>query len=120
MTALRSVKGIKLAFWGPEIATKAARVQRPRASRGGAEPQAGRSGDIIIAPEENWLMSTAVTTHGTQYTYDQRVPVIFFGASIRAGRDEAASPADLVPTLAAVAESKIAKTDGRVLTQALQ
>ncbi len=35
----------------------------------------GRSGDIIIAPEEHWLMSTAVTTHGTQYAYDQRVPV---------------------------------------------
>jgi hypothetical protein len=81
----------------------------------------GRSGDIIIAPEENWLMSTAVTTHGTQHAYDQRVPVIFFGASIRAGRyTDAASPADLVPTLAAVAKVKIARTDGRVMSQALQ
>ena len=63
-------------------------------------------------------MSTAVTTHGSQYSYDQRVPVIFFGASVRAGRyTGAATPADLMPTLAAVAKVKIAKTDGRVLTR---
>ncbi len=50
-------------------------------------------------------MSTAVTTHGTQYAYDQRVPVIFFGAGMRGGTyPAAATPADLVPTLAAVAQ----------------
>ena len=47
---------------------------------------AGRSGDIIIAPKDGWLMSTAVTTHGSQYAYDQRVPVLFFGAAVRPGR----------------------------------
>jgi hypothetical protein len=122
MTALRSVKGIKLAFWGPDLATKAARSSSDRVVRAAAlSHKLGRSGDIIIAPEENWIMSTAVTTHGTQYAYDQRVPVIFFGASIRAGRyTDAASPADLVPTLAAVAKVKIARTDGRVMSQALQ
>ena len=81
----------------------------------------GRSGDIIIAPKEKWLMSTAVTTHGSQYSYDQRVPVILFGASVRAGRyTGAATPADLMPTLAAVAKVKIAKTDGHVLTEAIR
>ena len=122
MTALRSVPGIKFAFWGPDLATKSARSSSDRVFRAAAlSHNLGRSGDIIIAPAEQWLMSTAVTTHGTQYAYDQRVPVILFGASVRAGRyTEAATPADLMPTLAAVAKVKIAKTDGRVLKQALQ
>jgi hypothetical protein len=122
MAALRAVPGIKLAYWGPDLATKAARASSDLVFRAAAlSHHPGRSGDIIIAPQENWLMSTAVTTHGTQYSYDQRVPVIFFGASIRAGRyTDAATPADLVPTLAAVAKVKIVKTDGRVMTQALQ
>ena len=77
----------------------------------------GRSGDFIIAPDEKWLMSaTAVTTHGSQYSYDQRVPVIFFGSSVRAGRYTGpATPADIAPTLAAIARVKIEKTDGRSL-----
>ena len=66
-------------------------------------------------------MSTAVTTHGTQYSYDQRVPVIVFGNSVRPGKySDASSPADIVPTLAAIAKVPIAKTDGRVLTSAVQ
>jgi hypothetical protein len=62
-----------------------------------------------------------VTTHGTQYSYDQRVPVIFLGAGIRGGTyPAAATPADLLPTLAAAARVKLAPTDGRALTAALR
>jgi predicted AlkP superfamily pyrophosphatase or phosphodiesterase len=61
-----------------------------------------------------------VTTHGTHYEYDQRVPVVLFGASVRPGRYAgAATPADIVPTLAAIAHVSIAPTDGRVLKEAL-
>ena len=70
-------------------------------------------------PKENWILSTNVTTHGTIYPYDQRVPVILFGAGIRAGRYERAStPADIAPRLAALANIKIAATDGRPLSEA--
>ena len=31
------------------------------------------------------MLSTAATTHGTLYPYDQRVPVIFFGAGVARG-----------------------------------
>ena len=80
----------------------------------------GRSGDLIMVPKERWLFSTSVTTHGTQYPYDQRVPVILFGASVRPGRcTQAATPADIAPTLAAVARIRIAPVDGRVLTEAI-
>ena len=120
--ALLTVEGIEFAFWGPDLATSAARASSDRIRRAAALSQfPGRSGDIIIAPKEKWLMSTAVTTHGSQYSYDQRVPVILFGASVRAGRyTGAATPADLMPTLAAVAKVKIAKTDGHVLTEAIR
>ncbi len=120
MTALRSVEGIGVAYWGPDLATQSARESSDRLIRAAALSHfPGRSGDIIIAPKEKWLMSTAVTTHGSQYAYDQRVPVLFFGAAVRPGRyTDEATPADLVPTLAAIAKVKIAKTDGRVLTSA--
>ena len=79
-----------------------------------------RSGDLIIVPKEDWLLAASVTTHGTQHDYDQRVPVIIFGASVKPGEYEAeATPADIVPTLAAVAGVRIAKTDGRVLNEAI-
>jgi predicted AlkP superfamily pyrophosphatase or phosphodiesterase len=122
LAALRSVPGIKFAFWGPHLATKSARASKDRVLRAAAlSHNLGRSGDIIVAPEEKWLMSTAVTTHGTQYAYDQRVPVLFFGASVRAGRyTQPATPADVMPTLAHVAKVKIAKTDGRVLKAAIE
>ena len=123
MKALLSVEGIEFAFWGPDLATSAARASSDRVRRAAALSQfPGRSGDIIIAPREKWLMTTAaVTTHGSQYSYDQRVPVILFGKSLRTGRyTGAATPADLMPTLAAVAKIKIARTDGHVLTEAIK
>ena len=122
LTALRSVEGISDAFWGPDLATAAARSSEDPVRRAAALSHfPGRSGDFIIAPKDNWLMSTAVTTHGSQHAYDQRVPVILFGASIRSGHyDGTATPADLVPTLAAVARLKIAAGDGRVLKSAIR
>jgi predicted AlkP superfamily pyrophosphatase or phosphodiesterase len=122
LDTLRSVPGIGYAFWGADLATAEARADHDPVRRAAAlSYNAGRSGDLIIAPGPNWLLSTSVTTHGTQHSYDQRVPVMLFGASVRSGHyQQAATPADLVPTLAAVAQVKIAPTDGRVLTEALK
>jgi predicted AlkP superfamily pyrophosphatase or phosphodiesterase len=122
LTALRSVEGLSDAFWGPDLASAAARSSVDPVRRAAALSHfPGRSGDFIIAPKDNWLMSTAVTTHGSQHAYDQRVPVILFGTSITSGHyDGTATPADLVPTLAAVAGLKIAATDGRVLKSAIR
>jgi predicted AlkP superfamily pyrophosphatase or phosphodiesterase len=117
LAALRSVQGIQYAMWGPDLASNAARRSSDPIRRAAAlSHYPGRSGDIIIAPAEHWLMSTAVTTHGSQYGYDQRVPVIFFGDRVRAGRyTNPATPADILPTLAAIAGVKLEKTDGRSL-----
>ncbi len=79
-----------------------------------------RSGDLFIMPKPCWLMSSAGTTHGTGYFYDERVPVLLFGAGIKPGKYwGAASPADLAPTLAALTGITMARPDGRVLSEAL-
>lgn len=84
---------------------------------------AERSGQIIVQPDAGfWVMpsSRVATTHGTGNLYDQQVPVILLGPGIRAGRYEnAATPADIAPTLAAIAGTALPQADGRVLTEAL-
>ena len=80
----------------------------------------GRSGDLILVPKAYWLMSTGTTTHGTYYGYDRHVPVVLYGAGVRPGRSwQAASPADIAPTLAALCGITMARADGRVLWEAL-
>jgi hypothetical protein len=108
-------------FRADEIATADARASPDPVRRAAAlSYHEDRSGDLIIVPKEQWLFSTAVTTHGTNQRYDQHVPVIVFGAGVKAGEyASAATPADLVPTLAAVAGVRIDKTDGRPLSEAL-
>jgi predicted AlkP superfamily pyrophosphatase or phosphodiesterase len=122
LRAACTVQGVRYAFWGPDLASAAARRSTDRVVRAAAlSHRPDRSGDIILAPAENWIISTAVTTHGTQYAYDQRVPLILFGAGVRPGIYSApATPADLMPSLSAIAQVKIAPTDGRPLRPALQ
>jgi hypothetical protein len=80
-----------------------------------------RSGDVILVPKPYWLMSTAAATHGTNHGYDRHVPVLFYGAGIRPGRYwQDASPADIAPTLAALCGITLARTDGQVLSAALE
>jgi predicted AlkP superfamily pyrophosphatase or phosphodiesterase len=84
----------------------------------------GRSGDLIIVTKPNWPLGGRVTaeagSHGAPYDYDQRVPVILFGAGIKAGRVRSrATPADIAPTLARVAGIQMPKAEGRALTEAI-
>ena len=85
----------------------------------------GRSGDLIVVPREHWFLvqglDGAATTHGTSHLYDRQVPVILFGAGVKHGRfSQAASPADIAPTLAALAGLHMPKADGRILREALK
>src|SRR5262249_20194183 len=62
---------------------------------------AGRSGDLILAPKPGWMIGANGTTHGSANPDDQRIPILFFGAGIKPGKyEDAASPADIAPTLA--------------------
>jgi arylsulfatase A-like enzyme len=88
----------------------------------------GRSGDLIVIPKMHWFWVAAdgtatpgdATTHGTLYPYDTQVPLLLFGARIRAGRyDGDATPADIAPTLAKICGMPLPKATGRVLSEAI-
>jgi predicted AlkP superfamily pyrophosphatase or phosphodiesterase len=117
LTALEELPGITRAFRSDQLSPASARTSPDPALRAAAlNYYAPRSGDIIVVPERNWLLSTAATTHGTLHPYDQDVPIIFFGAHVAAGVSDApATPADIAPTLAALAGVRFAATDGRPL-----
>jgi hypothetical protein len=79
-----------------------------------------RSGDLLIVFKPYWQTGTGGATHGTPYRYDQRVPVLFFGAGIKPGKyGQTASPADIAPTLAALCGITLPRPDGRALVDAL-
>jgi hypothetical protein len=121
LNALASLPAVDRVFRAEDLASDKARSSTDPVLRAAALSfYKERSGDLIIVPKEHWLLSATVTTHGTHHGYDQRVPVILFGASVKAGEYSAeATPADIAPTLAAVAGVRISKTDGRALTEAI-
>jgi predicted AlkP superfamily pyrophosphatase or phosphodiesterase len=115
--ALLALPGIARVYRSDEVSTADARRSEDPARRAAAlSHYPSRSGDIIIIPKENWLFSSAAATHGTLYRYDQQVPVLFFGAGVRASLpDTPATPADLAPTLAALAGIRFESIDGKAL-----
>ena len=120
--AMSKLSGVARVLTADDMTTPAARESKDPQIRATALSYfAGRSGDLIVIPKENWIMGAIVTTHGTLNPYDQRVPIVLYGAGIRAGqRTEAASPADIAPTLAAIAGVTLGSVDGKVLTPALK
>ena len=76
----------------------------------------GRGGDLILATKPGWMISGGGTTHGSATPDDQRVPILFLGRGITPGTYlEAATPADLTPTLAAVSGLSM-KAEGHPLS----
>jgi hypothetical protein len=82
-----------------------------------------RSGDLVLIPEPyKYLAETITATHGSPYSYDTNVPTVIMGAGINPGRYyEAASPADIAPTICALMGiTKPSAATGRVLIEALK
>jgi predicted AlkP superfamily pyrophosphatase or phosphodiesterase len=65
---------------------------------------AERSGDVVLIPKPFVIPSSSKTgtTHGSPYSYDTHVPVLFYGSAFKKGRyaDEFYIT-DIVPTLCA-------------------
>jgi predicted AlkP superfamily pyrophosphatase or phosphodiesterase len=84
---------------------------------------AGRSGDLIVALKPYWIFGEAGgggTTHGSANSYDQRVPLLFYGFGIHPGIFlTTASSADIAPTLAYLCGITLARVDGHLLTDAV-
>jgi len=109
---------------GVERVLRGAGLERERASQDPVVRAAalshvpGRSGQIVIVPQRYYVIGSATangTTHGTHHSYDQQVPLIFFGANVKPGRyQEPSTPADLAPTLAATVGLPLPGADGVV------
>jgi predicted AlkP superfamily pyrophosphatase or phosphodiesterase len=85
----------------------------------------GRNGELIVVAKPDWQFlgrnAATASMHGSPYDYDQRVPIVLLGAGIRPGRyPNAATPADIAPTLARLANVQMSKVEGRVLKEALR
>jgi predicted AlkP superfamily pyrophosphatase or phosphodiesterase len=84
-----------------------------------------RSGDVwLISKPFSFFLESSIplaTTHGSPYNYDTHVPVILFGAGVRAGRyNIECTPSDIAPTLAALLGiEQPSNRVGRVLVEAI-
>ena len=78
-----------------------------------------RSSDIQFIPDPYWIVANSVATHGSPFSYDAHVPVIFMGAGIRAGEYHVAVAVnDIAPTVATILSVETPSGSvGRVLTE---
>jgi predicted AlkP superfamily pyrophosphatase or phosphodiesterase len=115
ISAIQSRPGIERAFRSEELRGGAGSKDRLlRAAALSYFP--GRSGDIVFATKPGWMISSVGTTHGSANADDQHVPVLFYGRGVKAGKyQDAATPADLAPTLAAIAGLTM-KAEGHALS----
>jgi Type I phosphodiesterase / nucleotide pyrophosphatase len=81
-----------------------------------------RGPDVELIPDPFWMVKTGGgVTHGTPFSYDQHVPVIFMGPGIKAGRyNQQIAVNDIAPTLATLLDIETpAGSVGRVLSEIL-
>jgi hypothetical protein len=117
--ALLATGGVGRVFWADEL-TGSLGTTDPFLDAWRLSYVAGRSGDFLVVPKRSWIFQTDGTTHGSPYDYDQRVPLLFYGAGIRPGRYAGtATPADVAPTLAALAGIRMTQAEGFALTDAV-
>jgi len=115
IAAIMARPGIQRVFRSEEI-RGATKSKDPLLRAAALSYYPGRSGDLIVATKPGWMVSAAGTTHGSAAADDQRVPLMFVGHGIKPGKyDEAATPADLAPTLAAIVGFPM-KADGHPLS----
>jgi predicted AlkP superfamily pyrophosphatase or phosphodiesterase len=81
-----------------------------------------RSGELEILLEPYWIRSVEGTTHGTPYSYDTHIPLIFMGPWIRPGHyHQNVALNDLAPTLASILGIETPSGSvGRVLDEIIQ
>lgn len=70
---------------------------------------AKRSGDVVVVLESGWYGAGRVqgTTHGSPYTYDTNVPMLFYGFGVRKGSSVRYHPiTDIAPTISSILHIK--------------
>ncbi|MTI21318.1 alkaline phosphatase family protein [Fulvivirga sp. RKSG066] len=82
-----------------------------------------RSGDVIVELEPGWMIrSSKGSTHGSAYTYDTHVPMIWYGAGVPVGESVNYHPiTDIAPTLSMLLDIKLPNgATGQPLTELLK
>lgn len=68
-----------------------------------------RSGDIAVVLEPGWMAWGGVTgsTHGSGYTYDTHIPILFYGAGVKQGSTSTYyTITDIAPTISSLLKIK--------------
>jgi hypothetical protein len=116
---LSGTPGVRRVFRSEELTTDAVPPD-PLARAAALSYYPGRSGDLVVALGPGWIGSINAAGHGSANADDQRVPIIFMGPGVRPGRySEAATPADVAPTLASLVGISMPRAEGRTLRVAL-
>lgn len=82
-----------------------------------------RSADLFVIPLPYWVFKTGGgTTHGTPFSYDTHVPIVFMGKGIKPGRyHHKVAANDIAPTLAAMLDIETPSGSlGRILDEMFQ
>lgn len=76
-----------------------------------------RSGDLEVLLEPYWIGDGSRATHGTPYSYDTHIPIMFMGPGIAPGYyDAKVMLQDIAPTLANILEIEAPSgSEGRIL-----
>jgi predicted AlkP superfamily pyrophosphatase or phosphodiesterase len=120
--AAMTVPGINRCFTRTQLQSGAIAPADPIARRVLHGFYSRRSGDVIVVYDPfKYLGDFIPATHGSPYSYDTHVPLIIMGAGLTRGNyAEAATPADLAPTLASILGVQApSNTVGRVLTEGI-
>jgi len=121
--AALTVPGIARAFSRSQLLRGATSITDPIERRALHGFYPARSGDVVLVAEPyKYIAETITATHGSPYSYDTHVPTIIMGPGVNAGRYlEAATPADIAPTLSALLRiTAPSNSTGRVLVEALR
>jgi predicted AlkP superfamily pyrophosphatase or phosphodiesterase len=124
----RAVADFLLGFEGVKEVYTATDMRRNEYTKGGAHLlQMGynhkASGDLLLILEPAWLSSSYKgTTHGTGYTYDTHVPIVFFGWNVPKGESaRTINITDIAPTLSMMLNIRLPNgTTGNPILEVLQ
>ena len=122
--AALAVPGISRYFTRTQLVTNAVSPADAVARRVLHGYNARRGGDVVVIQEAFKYLAdyTIVANHGTPYSYDTHVPLVIMGGGVTPGRYlNAATPADIAPTLARLLRVQApSNAVGRVLSEAIK
>jgi predicted AlkP superfamily pyrophosphatase or phosphodiesterase len=104
---LMKFKGIKEVYTSTSMRNTAFTQDRPALLQMGYNHKS--SGDLLLILEPGWLTGGARgTSHGTGFSYDTNVPIMFFGWGVKHGSSSRhASITDIAPTLSMMLEIRL-------------